>query len=176
MPRLALSSLLLVLLTSACSDDLCASAPRCDDTEAINCEPTCAVGPCSTGPTVQDCGEATTCTVVPGDRDDSRFYRSRAVCARALAACNPAEAPAPTCEDGRFVVGCSAYRRDIRVPCSQAGLYFDRAPACCQGTPGDGGTDAGLPDAGLLDGGAPDAGTGDGGIPDAGAPGGDAGR
>ncbi|MFP2924980.1 hypothetical protein ACLESO_07130 [Pyxidicoccus sp. 3LG] len=176
MPRPALSSLLLVLLLSACSDDLCAAAPRCDDTEAINCEPTCAVGPCSTGPTVQDCGEETTCTVVPGDRNDARFYRSRAVCARNLTACNPAESPPPTCEGDRFVTGCSAYRRDIRVACSQAGLYFSQAPACCQGSAEDGGTDAGLPDAGRPDAGPSDAGTGDGGIPDAGTLGGDAGR
>lgn len=157
MPRPALPALLLVLLTSACSGgDLCSQAPRCDGTEALNCEPTCTVGPCSSGPSVQECGEDTTCTVVPGDRNDPRFYRSRAVCAKELAACNPADAAPPVCEEGRFAVGCSAYRRTIRVSCSQAGLYFTQAPACCSGTGGDAGT--------------PDAGTGDGGIPDAGAP------
>ena len=175
MPRPTPTILLLAslaLLTSACSGgDLCAQAPRCDDTEALNCETACTVGPCSTGPTVQDCGEGATCTVVPGDRNDARFYRSRAVCARGLAACNPADAPPPVCEDGRFVTGCSAYRRDIRVPCTQAGLYFAQVPACCRAGAGDGGSDAGTPDAGTSD-----AGTGDGGIPDAGALGADAGR
>jgi hypothetical protein len=170
LPRPAPPLLLLAsfaLLASACSGgDLCAQAPRCDDTEAINCETGCTVGPCSTGPTVQDCGEDTTCTVVPGDRTDARFYRARAVCARALTACNPADAPPPVCEGERFVTGCSAYRRDLRVPCAQAALYFAQVPACCRGAAGDGGSDAGTPDAG----------TGDGGIPDAGAPRTDAGR
>lgn len=163
MPRFTVPLALLVLLTSACSGgDLCAQAPRCDGSEAINCETACPVGPCSTGPTVQDCGEGATCTVVPGGRTDPRFYRSRAVCALDLKACNPADAGAPVCEGERMVRGCSAYLRDIRVPCSQAGLYFAQAPACCQG--------------GTADGGSPDAGTADGGIPDGGALGGDAGR
>jgi hypothetical protein len=170
LPRPAPLLVLLVVLTSACSGgDLCAQAPRCDDTEALNCETACAVGPCSTGPTVQDCGEGATCTVVPGNRNDARFYRSRAVCALELTACNPADAGTPVCEGSRLVRGCSAYLRDIRVPCSQSGLYFAQVPACCQG--GDGGADAGTPD-----GGRPDAGPGDGGIPDGGALGGDAGR
>ncbi|WP_240359169.1 hypothetical protein [Pyxidicoccus trucidator] len=156
-----------VLFTAACSGgDLCAQAPRCDDSEALNCETACAVGPCSTGPTVQDCGEGATCTVVPGNRTDSRFYGSRAVCALERTACNPADAPPPVCEGDRLVTGCSAYLRNIRVPCSQAGLYFTRVPACCLGGTGDGGMDAGTRDAG----------TGDGGIPDAGTPGADAGR
>ncbi|QSQ24011.1 hypothetical protein JY651_03255 [Pyxidicoccus parkwayensis] len=167
MPRLTAPLVLLVLLNVACSDgDLCAQAPRCDDSEAINCETACAVGPCSTGPTVQDCGKDTTCTVVPGPRNDARFYRSRAVCTFDLKACSPADAGPPVCEGERLVRGCSAYLRDIRVPCSQAGLYFAQVPACCLG-----GGDAGTPD-----GGSPDAGTGDGGIPDGGALGGDAGR
>lgn len=175
MPRpTPLTGLLVVcvlLLTAACSGgDLCAQAPRCDDTEALNCETACAVGPCSTGPTVQDCGEGASCTVVPGNRTDARFYNSRAVCALEPTACNPADAPPPVCE-GRLVTGCSAYLRNIRVPCSQAGLYFTRVPACCQGGTGDGGTDAGTGD-----GGTRDAGPGDGGIPDGGGTGADAGR
>ncbi|NMO15544.1 hypothetical protein HPC49_07535 [Pyxidicoccus fallax] len=165
-----------VLLASACSDgDLCAQAPRCDDSEAINCETGCTVGPCSTGPTVQECNEGTSCTVIPGDREDARFYRSRAVCAKSLSACDPAAAPPPVCEGERFVTGCSAYRRDIRVPCSQAGLYFAQVPACCRGGAADGGADAGTADGGS-DAGTPDAGTGDGGIPDAGGTRADAGR
>lgn len=170
MPRpTPLTGLLVVclLFTAACSDgDLCAQAPRCDDSEALNCESACAVGPCSTGPTVQDCGEGATCTVVPGNRTDARFYSSRAVCALERTACNPVDAPPPVCEGDRLVTGCSAYLRNIRVPCSQAGLYFAQVPACCRGAAGDGGTDAGTPDAG----------TGDGGIPDAGPGGTDAGR
>ena len=165
MPRPAPPLFLLVsfaLLASACSGgDLCAQAPRCDDSEAINCETGCTVGPCSTGPTVQDCDNGATCTVIPGDRTDARFYRTRAVCALSLAACNPTDAPPPVCEGERFVTGCSAYRRDIRVPCSQAALYFAQVPACCRGGAGEGGSDAG---------------TGDGGTPDAGATGADAGR
>ncbi len=159
------------LFTAGCSEDLCAQAPRCDDTEAINCETACTVGPCSTGPTVQECGEGASCTVVPGSRSDSRFYRSRAVCALEREACNPADAPPPVCEGNRLVTGCSAYLRNIRVPCSQAGLYFAQVPACCQGGGGDAGTDAGTGDAGT-----PDAGTGDGGLPDGGIGGTDAGR
>lgn len=162
MPRPTLPALLLALLTSACSGDLCSQAPRCDDSEALNCEPACTVGPCSSGPIAQECAEDTTCTVVPGDRNDARFYRSRAVCAKELTACNPAEAAPPVCEEGRFAVGCSAYRRVIRVPCSQSGLYFAQAPACCSGVEGDAGT---------LDGG-----TADGGVPDGGTSGADGGR
>jgi len=149
----------LFTFTAACSGgDLCAQAPRCDNTEAINCETACAVGPCSTGPTVQDCGEGARCTVIPGSRTDARFYRSRAVCALAQTACNPVDAPPPVCEGDRLVTGCSAYLRDIRVPCSQAGLYFTQVPTCCQRGTSDGGTDAGTPDAGARDGGLPDAG------------------
>ena len=96
-----------------------------------------------------------------GDINDPRFFRSRAVCAKSLSVCDPATAPAPVCDGQGFVAGCSAYRRDIRVTCAQAGVYFANA-ACCRG----GGTDAGTTDAG----------TEDGGIPDAGAPDADAGR
>ncbi|NTX12551.1 hypothetical protein HUA76_17275 [Myxococcus sp. CA056] len=165
MPRF-LPSLLLALLVSACSDgDPCSQAPRCDDSEALNCETACTVGPCSTGAIFQECDQGTTCTVVPGDRSDARFYRSRAVCARSLTACDPATAPEPVCEDGRFVTGCGAHHRDIRAFCSQAALYFAKVPACCVTGPGDGGADAGT-----------DGGTGDGGIPDAGPGPSDAGR
>ncbi|QDE92230.1 hypothetical protein BHS06_26465 [Myxococcus xanthus] len=162
MSRLALPTLLLALLTTACSEDLCTQAPRCDDSEALNCEPECKVGPCSSGPILQACTERTTCTVVPGDRNDARFYRSRAVCAVTLEACDPATAAPPTCGSDRFVTGCSAYRRDIRVSCAQSALYFAQVPACCQGLgTDDGGTDAGTGDG---DAGVPDAGTADAGI------------
>ncbi|NVJ19771.1 hypothetical protein HUW62_00790 [Myxococcus sp. AM011] len=155
MPRI-LTSLLLALLVSACSDgDPCSQAPRCDGSEALNCETACTVGPCSTGAIFQECDQGTTCAVVPGDRSDSRFYRSRAVCARSLTACDPATAPAPVCEDGRFVTGCGAHRRDIRAFCSQAALYFEKVPTCCVTGTGDGGTDGGT-----ADGGVPDAGPG----------------
>ncbi|MFY1830209.1 hypothetical protein ACN47A_30115 [Myxococcus fulvus] len=165
MPRILLS-FLLALLVTACSDgNPCDQAPRCDEGEALNCETACTVGPCSTGPVFQQCDRGATCTVVPGDRSDARFYRSRAVCALSLTQCDPATAPAPVCEDERFVTGCGAHRRDIRVFCSQSALYFDKVPTCCITGPGDGGTDAGT-----------DAGTGDGGIPDAGPGGADAGR
>lgn len=163
MPRLPpLSALLLVsVLCGACSeDDLCAQAPRCDGNTSLNCDSVCTVGPCSTGPIELECAEETTCTVVPGDINDPRFFRSRAVCAQDLAVCDPESAPPPTCDGSGFVSGCSAYRRAIRVSCAQAGTYF-RDAACCRG----GGTDAGTPDAG----------TGDGGIPDAGLPGTDGG-
>jgi hypothetical protein len=119
------------------------------------------VGPCSTGPIEQECAEGTTCTVVPGDLNDARFFRSRAVCAKDLSVCDPATAAAPTCDGQGSVSGCSAYRRTIRVSCAQSGVYF-RDAACCRG----GGTD----------GGTSDGGTGDGGIPDAGDGGADAGR
>ncbi|AEI69009.1 hypothetical protein [Corallococcus macrosporus] len=162
MSRLALPTLLLALLTTACSEDFCAQAPRCDGSEALNCEPECTVGPCSSGPIFQECDQGTTCTVVPGSRTDARFYRSRAVCAVTLEECEPETAAPPTCGADRFVTGCGAYRRELRVSCSQAGLYFAQAPACCQGPfPDDGGTDAGTGDA---DGGVPDAGTADAGI------------
>ncbi|MCP3103328.1 hypothetical protein LZ198_31045 [Myxococcus sp. K15C18031901] len=154
MPR-HLLTLLLALLVSACSQgDLCAEAPRCDDSEALNCETACAVGPCSTGPILQRCEQGTTCTVVPGSRSDPRFYRSRAVCAVNLSLCDPATAAAPTCdEDGRFVTGCGAHLREVRVFCSQAALYFEEVPPCCKGVrpdggTGDGGVDGGISDAG----------------------------
>lgn len=152
MSRLALPTLLLALLTSACSGDLCAEAPRCDGSEALNCEPACTVGPCSSGPILQECNEGTTCTVAPGDRSDARFYRSRAVCAVSLDACDPATTAPPTCGGDRFVTGCSAYRRNIRVSCSQSALYFAQPPACCMAAaPDDGGTpDAGTADAGIF--------------------------
>ncbi|GHG63648.1 hypothetical protein [Comamonas sp. JC664] len=159
MSRLALPTLLLALLTSACSGDLCSQAPRCDGSEALNCEPECTVGPCSSGPLLQECTSGTTCTVVPGDLTDARFYRSRAVCAVSLDACDPATAAASTCGEDRFVTGCGAHRRVIRVSCSQSGLYFAQAPACCQGAgPGDGGTDAGTGGDGGTDAGTADAG------------------
>ena len=159
MSRLALPTLLLALFTSACSEDLCDEAPRCDGSEALNCEPECTVGPCSSGPILQECTQGTTCTVVPGDRGDARFYRSRAVCAVTLEVCDPATAAPPTCSDDRFVTGCGAHRRNIRVSCSQSALYFAQVPACCQnpGT-GDGGTDAGTDDGGVPDAGTADAG------------------
>jgi len=153
-----LPTLLLALLLSACSDeDLCAEAPRCDGSEALNCETACAVGPCSTGPVFQRCDQGTTCAVVPGDRSDARFYRSRAVCAVSLSVCDPTTAPEPTCdEDGRFVTGCGAHRREVRAFCSQAALYFADVPACCKGARPDGGaSDGGIPDAGTQ---SPDAG------------------
>ncbi|MBU8899251.1 hypothetical protein KRR26_26905 [Corallococcus sp. M34] len=153
MPR-HLFVLLLASALGACSNgNLCSLAPRCDDGIALNCDTACVVGPCSTGPTELECAEGTTCTVVPGDSNDARFFRSRAVCAQELSACDPATAAPPVCDGRGFVSGCSAYRRNIHVTCAQAGVYF-RDAACCRGS---------IPDAG-----APDAGADDGGIPDAG--------
>lgn len=139
----------LLLLLSACTErDLCAETPLCEEGRAINCESACTVGPCSNGPQFQTCGEAEACTVVLGDQETQRFRRSRAVCAQGQDACDPATAGAPTCDGERNVTGCSAYKRTIRVACSQAGLFFEDA-ACCRGvTTSPPPTDGGLPDGG----------------------------
>jgi hypothetical protein len=136
-----------LLLLLACSDrDLCAEAPLCEENRAINCEPTCTVGPCSTGAHPLDCGDTATCTIVTGDLASPRFFRSRALCVQeGSASCDPATAPAPVCEGKTIVTGCSEYKRVIRASCSQSALYFSNAPCCLTGGgPGDGG----VPDAG----------------------------
>ncbi len=141
-----------LLLLSACSSsDLCAEAPSCDEEGlAINCEPGCTVGPCSNGPQFQQCAEAEACSIVTGDINSPRFFRSRALCTQSADACDPATAAAPVCDGAGAVTGCSAYKRVIRISCSQAGLYFENA-ACCRG-----GTNPGPPDAGSgTDGGVP---------------------
>ncbi|ADO74069.1 hypothetical protein [Stigmatella aurantiaca] len=139
--------LLLPLLLLACSDrDLCTEAPLCEDGRAINCEPSCPVGPCSTGPSSLACGESATCTIVPGDLASPRFFRSRALCVEeGSASCDPATAGPPVCPGDGLIQGCSAYKRVIRAPCAQAVLYFTNV-ACCSG-------------AGPVDGGTPDGGT-----------------
>ncbi len=143
-----------LLLLSACSSsDPCAEAPLCDEEGlAINCEPGCTVGPCSNGPQFQQCSEAETCTIVSGDINSPRFFRSRALCTQSGEACDPATAGAPVCDGAGAVTGCSAYKRTIRIACSQSGLYFENA-ACCRGGnvpgPSDGGTsDGGVPNGG----------------------------
>lgn len=144
-----------LLLLSACStSDPCNEAPKCDGTLAINCEPSCLVGPCSNGAQFTTCTESETCTIIPGDVSSSRFFRSRALCVQGTGSCDPATSGAPTCDGQGNVSGCSAYKHVIHTSCSQAGLYFEDA-ACCRngGTPG-------TPDAGTSDGGVPDGGTG----------------
>jgi hypothetical protein len=112
------------------------------------------VGPCSNGAQFQTCAENEACTIVPGDINSARFFRSRALCVQGTASCDPTTTSAPVCDGQGMVMGCSAYRRVIRVSCAQAGLYFEN-PACCRGTGGtDGGTDGGTgADGGVGDGG-----------------------
>lgn len=139
----------LLLLLSACTErDLCAETPLCEDGRAINCESACTVGPCSNGPQFQACGEAEACTIVLGDQETQRFRRSRAVCAQGQDACDPTTASAPTCDSEGNVTGCSAYKRTIRVSCSQAGLFFENAACCRGGTTPPPPTDGGVPDGG----------------------------
>ncbi|MDY7228630.1 hypothetical protein [Hyalangium rubrum] len=140
----------------ACNDrDLCAESPLCEENRAVNCEPSCTVGPCSNGPNILPCGESAMCSIVPGDINSQRFFRSRALCVQeGSASCDPTTSGAPTC-DGQgaqgIISGCSEYKRVIRASCTQAGLYFSNT-ACCQGEPTDGGT----PDGGTS---TPDGGT-----------------
>ncbi len=138
---LCLAPLLLLL---ACSGrDLCAEAPLCEENRATNCEPTCTVGPCSTGAHTLECGEEATCSIVLGDPASARYFRSRALCVQeGSASCDPATAGAPVCEGNKVVTGCSGYRRIIRAPCAQSALYFTDAPCCRSGGNG-GGTDGG---------------------------------
>jgi hypothetical protein len=135
---LSLAPLLFLL---ACSErDLCAEAPLCEEDRAINCEPTCTVGPCSTGSHTLECGENATCSIVTGDVSSARFFRSRALCVQeGSASCDPATSGAPVCEGTSVVVGCSDYKRVIRAPCAQSALYFTNAPCCRGGGSGDGG-------------------------------------
>ncbi|XXF76482.1 hypothetical protein P2318_26005 [Myxococcaceae bacterium GXIMD 01537] len=142
-----------LLLLCACSEtDYCAEAPLCEDGRAINCEPSCTVGPCSTGPHFQTCAESEACTIVPGDLTSSRYFRSRALCVQGAEACDPATAGPPSCDGQGSVTGCSGYKRVIHTSCSQAGLYFESAP-CCRGAPNPSTPDAGTPDGGVPDGG-----------------------
>jgi hypothetical protein len=148
--------LLLPLLLVACSDpDLCIGAPTCDEGRAINCEPSCAVGPCSTGPSILVCGEETACTIVPGDLASPRFFRSRALCVEeGSASCDPTTAGPPVCLGDGLIRGCSEYKRVIQASCSQAVLYFQDIACCSGASPADGG----VPDGGSPDGGSPDGG------------------
>ncbi|HLL52430.1 MAG TPA: hypothetical protein VK447_02730 [Myxococcaceae bacterium] len=141
------------LLATGCpARDYCAESPLCEDNRAINCEPICQVGPCSNGPKFRECGASATCRIVPGDPSSARFFRGRAVCVLPQTdVCDPATAPAPTCDGLGNITGCSAYRRVIVASCSQAGLFFAQ-PACCAS-----GADGGVPDGGQ--------GGGDGGNP-----------
>ncbi|HYH98043.1 hypothetical protein [Hyalangium sp.] len=125
-----------LFLLLSCSDrDYCAEAPRCDEAYAINCEPSCTVGPCSTGPHLLECEAGERCTVVVGDSSSPRFFRSRALCVEeGSASCDPATAPAPVCEEQGVITGCSGYKRVIRTSCSQAALYFTESK-CCRETP-----------------------------------------
>ena len=142
----ALSLAPLLLLLGCSERDLCAESPLCEENRAINCEPSCTVGPCSTGAHTLECGGQAMCSVVPGDVNSQRFFRSRALCVQeGNASCDPATAGAPVCEGTSVVIGCSGYNRLIRAPCAQSALYFTEA-ACCRG--GGGGGDGGVPDAG----------------------------
>ncbi len=145
--------LLPLLLALACSDrDLCAEAPLCEENRAINCEISCTVGPCSTGGYSIECGDDATCTVHPGDLNSPGFSRSRALCVQeGSASCDPETAAAPLCDDQGGVTGCSGYKRLIRVPCAQAGVYFKSAACCRSGNP----PDAGTPDGGTSPDGGP---------------------
>ncbi len=139
----------LLLLLSCSSRDYCAEAPLCEQDKAINCEPSCTVGPCSTGPNIVDCGGSASCSVVVGETSSPRFFRSRALCIEdGSASCDPATAPPPTCDGSGLVMGCSGYKRIIRASCSQAALYFTSAD-CCRATAQP---DGGMPD-GSTDGG-----------------------
>jgi hypothetical protein len=142
----ALSLAPLLLLLGCSERDLCAEAPTCDENLAINCEPSCTVGPCSTGPHTLECGDNARCSVITGDTSSPRFFRSRALCIEeGNASCDPATAGEPVCEGTSVVTGCSGYKRVIRAPCSQSALYFTDAPACCRG---GGSGDGGVPDGG----------------------------
>jgi hypothetical protein len=140
----------LFLLLSCSGDDECAKAPLCEDDKAINCERTCTVGPCSTGPNTVDCGPTASCSVVVGDTNSQSFFRSRALCIEeGSASCEPSTSGPPVCDGQGLVVGCSGYKRIIRASCSQAGLYFTSSDCCRGGGQGDGGVpDGGSPDAG----------------------------
>lgn len=142
----------LFLLLSCNDRDYCAEAPSCDKNLAINCEPSCTVGPCSTGPHLLGCGDFASCTVVVGETSSPRFFRSRALCVEdGTASCDPSTADAPVCDGQGAIIGCSGYKRVIRAPCAQAALYFTDS-ACCRNTsPPDGGPDGGT-------GGSPDGG------------------
>lgn len=138
----------LFLLSACSSEPTCAEAPRCDEEGvALNCEPSCTVGPCSTGPHLLQCGEGERCTVVTGDLGSAHYHRSRALCVQGGEACDPATAGAPVCDGTGMVTGCSGYKRVIRTACSQAGLYFENAGCCRSGsTPSP--SDGGVPDGG----------------------------
>jgi hypothetical protein len=133
-----------VLVLAGCeSENLCGLSPLCRDGQAINCDPSCTVGPCSNSPTFQDCpADTTTCVVALGDPSSTRFFRSRAVCqVTGSASCDPAVAGPPVCDGLGSVEGCSAYGEVIHASCESASTFFEDA-ACCSG-PLDGGTDAG---------------------------------
>jgi hypothetical protein len=155
-----LLSLCLLALLCACPErDYCAESPLCEEGRAINCDALCTAHPCTNSPRVSTCGESARCTVVPGPPDSPRFYKSRALCVvESSDTCEPQAAPPPTCDALGRVQGCSAYRRTVVAPCSQAELFFESAP-CCRSAPDGGGpaADAGAeaPDAGgSADGGA----------------------
>jgi hypothetical protein len=139
-----------LLLLLACSDrDYCAETPLCEEDKAINCERTCTVGPCSTGPNIVDCGATASCSVVVGDPTSQRFFRSRALCIEDVSAsCEPATAPPPTCDGSGLVMGCSGYKRVIRASCSQSALYFTSADCCRATAQPDGGVPGGSTDGG----------------------------
>jgi hypothetical protein len=151
------ASLTVVALAGCPARDYCAESPLCEDNRAVNCEPSCQVGPCSNGPKFRECGAQTRCEIRPGDPSSTRFFRARAVCVLPQTdVCDPATAPTPTCDGLGNITGCSAYKRVIVASCSQAGLFF-ASSACCASGPGDGGTDGGTPDGGT-GGGEPDGG------------------
>jgi hypothetical protein len=135
-------SLVPLLLLLACSDrEYCAEAPLCEEGRAINCERSCSVGPCSTGPHLLECGAGASCQVVLGDPSSPRFFRSRALCVEeGSASCDPATAAAPVCDGQGMITGCSGYKHVIRASCSQAALYFTHSACCRNSGQGDAGT------------------------------------
>lgn len=158
---LALCAAAALALMGCEEGNLCGLSPLCRDGQAINCDPSCTVGPCSNSPTFQDCPEdTTTCVIAVGKQDSTRFFRSRAVCQlNGSASCDPSVSAPPVCDGLGSVQGCSAYGEVIVASCTSAATFFEDAACCSQ--PFDGGTDGGA-DAGT------DAGT-DGGIDDAGS-------
>ncbi|WP_224365279.1 hypothetical protein [Hyalangium versicolor] len=140
-----------LFLLLSCSDrDYCAEAPLCEKDQAINCERSCSVGPCSTGANIVECGPTASCEFVIGDTTSPRFFRSRALCIEeGSASCDPDTSGPPVCDGQGLLMGCSGYKRIIRASCSQAALYFTSSDCCRSGTPSDGGVpDGGSPDAG----------------------------
>jgi hypothetical protein len=142
--RTLLAASLLTFAVSALlgcpAQDPCDVAPSCDGKQALNCITSCTSGPCSTGGSSRSCAEAETCEVIPGPSQSLQFTSARAVCAINEAACDPASAPPAQCDGKGNITGCSGYKRNISVSCSQAGAYFVSSACCTTGINADAGT------------------------------------